>query len=186
MSSERDTAKLWLPHTCFPNAPSHRFLFRQVILQQDQVSRDWGPAGNLVSGDEIKKQSCNSTEEKNSLKNKTKQKKPQHSFSFWVTFLITVCVTFGPLVNWIYIPRRYNTETNGKNFILGNISMRRSKHWSELPPQCDTSTIVQTLFGDCFGVTVSHVVTRRTFFKSYLYRVLRPHSAYVFIGICFL
>lgn len=73
MSSERDAAKLWLPHTCCPNALSHRFLFRQVILQQDQVSREWGPAGNLVSGDAIKKQSCNSTEEKNSLK------KTQHS-----------------------------------------------------------------------------------------------------------
>lgn len=65
MSSERDAAKLLPPHTCRPNSPGNWFLFRKVILQQDKVSRDWAPAGNVVSKDKIQKQSCTSREVNN-------------------------------------------------------------------------------------------------------------------------
>lgn len=113
MSSERDTAKLWLPHTCFPNALSHQFLFRQVILQQDQVSRDWVPAGNLASEDEIKKQSCNSTEEKNS------QEKKKSDIHLRVWWQFDQSLTFGVFVILNHIPRRYQTLFWG-TFIRGS------------------------------------------------------------------
>lgn len=62
MSSVRDMAKLLPPHTCYLNSLGNWFLFRQVILQQDKVSKDWGPAGNVDSQDKTQKQSYTSKE----------------------------------------------------------------------------------------------------------------------------
>lgn len=64
MSSARDTAKLLPPHTCYRNSLGKWLLFRQVILQQDTVSRDWYPAGNEESQDKTQKQSCTSKKHK--------------------------------------------------------------------------------------------------------------------------
>lgn len=54
MSSVRDMAKLLPPHTCYPDSLGNWFLFRQVILTQDNVSRDWDPAGNMGQDTETK------------------------------------------------------------------------------------------------------------------------------------
>lgn len=63
MSSERVMAKWLPPHTRYLNSLSNWFLFRQLILQQDKVSRGWGPAGNEDCHVKTHKQSCTSKEE---------------------------------------------------------------------------------------------------------------------------